>query len=142
MGKKIKILLKIVLGIMVVLALIVGILAILYWESVEILRGTQDLSGRSQKIPEIVESATELRDKGETDWPCWRGIDGDAKSTLTGIIKDWSNGLKKLWEVNYLCQGKASATWSSPVIQGDRLIVCGRDEGNDLVFTLIAAAHN
>ena len=136
MGKKIKILLKIVLGIMVALALIVGILAILYWESVEILSGTQDLSGRSQEIPEIVESAIELRDRGETDWPCWRGIDGDAKSTVTGIIKDWSNGLMKLWEVNYLCQGKASATWSSPVIQGDRLIVCGRDESNDLAFCL------
>jgi len=136
MGKKIKILLKIVLGVIGALALMVGILAVHYWESVEILSGTQDLSGRSQEIPEIVKPAMELRDKSEADWPCWRGADGDAKSTVTGIIKDWSNGLKQLWQVNYLCQGKASTTWSSPVVRGDRLIVCGRDEGNDLLFCI------
>ena len=136
MGKKIKILLKILLGVIAVLVLIVGILTIVYWESVEILSGTQDLSGQSQEIPEAVIPATELRDKGEADWPRWRGANGDAKSAVTGIIKNWSNGLKQLWEVNYLCQGEASTTWSSPVIQGDRLIVCGRDEDNDLVFCL------
>jgi len=43
-----------------------------------------------------------------------------------------------VWELNYLCQGQGSATWSAPVIQGDRLIVCGRDEGHDLVFCLNA----
>ena len=123
MAKKMKILLNIILGIIGVLVLIVGILAVLYWESIEILSGTQNLSGRSQQIPETAKSTMELRDKGEADWPCWRGIDGQAKSTVTGIIKDWSKGLKQLWEVNYLCQGQASATWSSPVIQGDRLIV-------------------
>lgn len=136
MGKKMKKLLKIVLGIIGVLILGLIILVILNWESVEILRGTQDLSEQSNEIPEIVKPTTTLLDKGEADWPCWRGVNGQAKSTVTDIIKDWSNGLKQLWEVNYLCQGKASATWSSPVIQGDRLIVCGRDEGNDLVFCL------
>ena len=136
MGKKMKMLLKIVLGILGLLVLGLGIFIILNWESIEILRGTQDLSEKSNEIPETVKPALALRDKGEADWPCWRGADGDAKSTVTGIIKDWSNGLKQVWEVNYLCQGRASATWSSPVIQGDRLIVCGRDEGNDLVFCL------
>lgn len=136
MGKKVKILLKILLGIIGVLALIVGILVVHYWESVEILSGTQDLSGQSERIPEITKPAMELLDKGPADWPCWRGINGDAKSTVTGIIKDWSNGLQQLWQVNYLCQGKASTTWSAPVIRGDRLIVCGRDEDNDLVFCL------
>ena len=38
--------------------------------------------------------------------------------------------------MNYLCQGRGSATWSAPVIQGDRLIVGGRDADNDLVFCL------
>ncbi len=136
MKKKMKKLLKIVLGIIGVLILGLIILVILNWESVEILKGTQDLSEQSNEIPEIVKPTTTLLDKGEADRPCWRGVDGQAKSTVTDIIKDWSNGLKQLWEVNYLCQGKASATWSSPVIQGDRLIVCGRDEGNDLVFCL------
>jgi len=136
MGKKIKILLKFLLGVIVVLVLVLGVLITLYWDSIQILSGTQDLSGQSQEIPEAVIPTTELRDKGEADWPRWRGANGDAKSAVTGIIKDWTNGLKQLWEVNYLCQGQASTTWSSPVIQGDRLIVCGRDEDNDLVFCL------
>jgi outer membrane protein assembly factor BamB len=61
---------------------------------------------------------------------------------MTGVIKDWSSGLKQIWEVDYLCQGKASAAWSAPVVQGDRLIVCGRDEGNDLIFCLKAVDGN
>ena len=40
------------------------------------------------------------------------------EAQLRGIITDWSEGLKKLWEVNYLCQGNSSATWSAPVIKG------------------------
>lgn len=136
MGEKIKKLLKIVLCLTGVLILVLGILVILNWDSVNILAGTEDLSDQPQEIPEIVKPAMILRHKGEADWPCWRGVDGDAKCTITDIIKDWSNGLKQVWEVNYLCQGRASATWSSPVIQGDRLVVCGRDDGNDLVFCL------
>ena len=136
MGKRIKIFLKITLALFCILALIAGILAVHYWESVEILRGTQDLSKQPEQIPEISKPAMELSNKSEADWPCWRGLNGNAKSPVTGIIKDWSNGLKQLWQVNYLCQGKASTTWSAPVIQGDRLIVCGRDEANDLVFCL------
>jgi outer membrane protein assembly factor BamB len=38
--------------------------------------------------------------------------------------------------VNYLCQGSASASWSAPVIQGNRLIACGRDTLSDLIFCL------
>ncbi|UCF15597.1 MAG: PQQ-like beta-propeller repeat protein [Phycisphaerales bacterium] len=138
MRKTIKKVLKIVIAVIGVLVLCLGIFIILNWESAEILMGTEDLSGRPQEIPEIVKPAITLRDKGEADWPCWRGDNGDARSTVTDIIKDWSSGLKQVWEVNYLCQGRASATWSSPVIQGDRLIVCGRDEGDDLVFCLNA----
>jgi len=126
------------LSVVGVLVLGLGLLVIRYWESVDILKGTQNLSERVQDIPEATTPAVALRDKGEADWPCWRGVDGEAKSTVTGIIKDWSNGLKQAWEVNYLCQGQASAAWSAPVVQGDQLIVCGRDEGNDLIFCLNA----
>ena len=142
MGKTAKKWLKIVLGVLGVLVLGLGVLVILNWESVEILAGTGDLSDPPQEIPEIVAPAMALREKGEADWPCWRGVEGNAKSTVTGIIKDWSSGLKQAWEVNYLCQGQASATWSAPVVQGDRLIVCGRDEGHDLVFCLNAGNGN
>jgi outer membrane protein assembly factor BamB len=138
MGKRMKKLLKILIGILVVLALVLAVIIILNWESAEILMGTEDLSEQSQDIPETVTPATALRQKGEADWPCWRGADGEAKSTVNNIIKDWAKALEQVWEVNYLCRDPASATWSSPVIQGDRLIVCGRDEGNDLVFCLNA----
>jgi outer membrane protein assembly factor BamB len=51
-------------------------------------------------------------------------------------VKDWSKGLKKDWEVNFLCQGDQTASWSAPVVQGKVLIVPGRDDNNDLVFCL------
>lgn len=138
MRKTAKKVLKIVLGVIGVLLLGLGIYIALNWESVEILTGTEDLTDQPGEIPEPVEPVVALRDTGEADWPCWRGADGDAKSTVTSISKDWSNGLKQVWEVDYLCQARASATWSAPVVQGDRLVVCGRDEGNDLIFCLNA----
>ena len=35
----------------------------------------------------------------------------------TRQIINWENGLEKAWQVDYLCQGKATASWSAPVIQ-------------------------
>ena len=52
------------------------------------------------------------------------------------LMQDFSAGLEPAWQVDYLCQGPASAAWTSPVIKGDRLIVGGRGEGYDLVFCL------
>ncbi len=137
MNKIVKRTLKVVLGAVVVLLLVLGIIVYRYWDSVQILRGTQDVTGAAGDIPEPVPSAA-LRDQREADWPCWRGIHGDARSTVTGISKRWSSGLTKTWEVDYLCKGQASAAWSAPVVQGDRLIVCGRTEADDLVFCLNA----
>ena len=119
MAKKMKKWLKILLGVVGVLVLGLAVLIILNWESVDILTGTQNLSDQPGQIPDAAGTEVTLRDKGDADWPCWRGSDGDSKSTVTGIVKDWSKGLKKLWDVDYLCQGKASATWSAPVVQGD-----------------------
>ncbi len=138
MGKTTKIWLKIILGLMGALVLGVGIFVMLNWESAEILAGTEDLSSPSQDIPQAIEPAEALRQTGESDWPCWRGSSGDAKCTITGIKTDWSHGLKQHWQVDYLCQGPGSATWSAPVIQGDRVIVCGRDADKDLIFCLNA----
>ncbi len=36
--------------------------------------------------------------------------------------------------MDYLCQDNSTVSWSSPVIQGNRLIIPGRDKENDLVF--------
>jgi len=138
MRKTIKTLLKIVLGITGALVLVAGVLVVYYWDSIGILRGTENLSGLQENIASPVLPLVALRESGEADWPCWRGDKGDAKSAVTGIIKDWSGGLEQVWEVNYLCQGEGSATWSAPVIRGDRVIVCGRVEGNDIVFCLNA----
>jgi outer membrane protein assembly factor BamB len=94
------------------------------------------LSGETDAIPEVVSPDQKPLVKGDADWVSWQGANGDNRSGVTGIITDWSEGLKKLWEVNFLCQGTSSATWSAPVIQGNRLIVCGRNIENDLVFCL------
>jgi outer membrane protein assembly factor BamB len=75
---------------------------------------------------------------GQSDWLHWRGNGFDGKSTTTGIIKDWSNGLTKLWQADFLCQNNASGSWSSPVVMGNRLIIPGRNQDEDLVFCLDA----
>jgi len=99
------------------------------------IHGEQDIVGPVGAIPEPV-AVLAPPTKGPADWPCWRGINGDGTSAVTGIRKDWSGGLKKLWEVDYLCQGKQAATWSAPVVQGNRLVVPGRGNSKDLVFCL------
>ncbi|MHC4884189.1 MAG: PQQ-binding-like beta-propeller repeat protein, partial [Planctomycetota bacterium] len=40
------------------------------------------------------------------------------------------------WSVNFLCQGRNASTWSAPVIQGNRLVIAGRDKTSDLFFCL------
>jgi outer membrane protein assembly factor BamB len=99
------------------------------------MHGDQDIVGPVGAIPEPA-AVLSPPTKGPADWPCWRGLAGDGRSAVTGIRKDFSGGLKKLWEVDYLCQGKQSATWSAPVVQGNRLVVPGRGDGKDLVFCL------
>jgi outer membrane protein assembly factor BamB len=101
-----------------------------------IVSGTEELSGEGSAIPTPVATGDNELRTGETDWASWYGPDGDRISHEKNIRKDWSKGLKKVWEVDYLCQGSGSASWSSPVIQGNRLVVCGRDTENDLIFCL------
>ncbi|MHC4171856.1 MAG: outer membrane protein assembly factor BamB family protein [Planctomycetota bacterium] len=69
------------------------------------------------------------------DWPRWRGSHGNGKSGIKGIKKDWSGGLKKLWEVDDLCQGEGdTSTWSAPSVLGDRLVIPGWNNGKDVIF--------
>ena len=51
-----------------------------------------------------------------TDWPGWRGPNGNGHSPLKGIRKDWTGGLKKVWEVKGLSPD--TCCWSSPSVQG------------------------
>ncbi len=123
---------KLVLG-GVSLIIILGVcIAFLIYQ---IINGSEKLSGKQESIPSKSRSLPPLN-SGTSDWLNWRGPGYNGKSQYTGIKTDWSKGLKILWQVNYLCQDQNTASWSSPVIQGNRLIVPGRDEKNDLVFCI------
>lgn len=100
-------------------------------------QGSEKIPGKREAIPQKT-IALDSISTGLSDWPNWQGQNFDKKSTFTGLKKDWSKGLDKIWEVNFLCQGDQTATWSAAVIQGNVLIVPGRDDKNDLVFCLNA----
>jgi len=121
--------------ILVVLVLVCG--AYFGYQIYQMIGGSEPITGKQDAIPEPEIPLPPLT-KGNADWPNWRGANFEGKSATTGIQTQWSEGLKKLWQVNYLCQDKSTASWSSPVIQGNRLIVPGRDEKNDLVFCINA----
>ncbi len=129
MKRKRRVIILVIVAVLVVVGLFVFRMA---WVS---MQGQEELSGPQAAIPEKAEALTAIT-KGESDWPHWRGPSSDNRSAVTGIIKDWSGGLQKLWEVNFLGQGKDAITWSAPVVQGNRLVVPGRDKKNDLVFCL------
>jgi len=90
----------------------------------------------------VPEAATGLHAvaPGTSDWLNWRGPDFTGKSSMTGLKTDWSNGLTKLWEVDYLCSGKESMTWAAPVVKGNHLVIPGRSATHDLLFCLDAVS--
>jgi len=116
-------------AVLVVAGLLIGMKA---WLAIQ---GVEKLSGPQEGIPKPGQNPEPLQ-AGEADWPCWRGPNSDGSSPVVGIRTDWSGGLKKLWEINFLCQGARTPTWSAPVVRGNRLVVPGRDETNDLIFCL------
>lgn len=103
----------------------------------EITTGSEDITGKRENIPSQ-DNALPALSKGNSDWLNWRGPGYEGKSQFAGLKTDWESGLKILWQINYLCQDQNTASWSAPVIQGNRLIVPGRDEKNDLVFCINA----
>lgn len=127
---------KIFLIVICVILVAAAVLAFMYRETIGIMVGNNRIEIPAGTEQSILRAEIKAITKGESDWICWRGINGDGRSGLSGIKTDWSDGLKKIWEIDYLCDGEESATWSSPVIQGNRLIVCGRDNKNDIVFCL------
>ena len=121
-----------------VLIIFASILTYHIWQET---MGSEKLSGIQTKIPGPITVLPPLTN-GEADWPHWRGSAFDGKSDVSEIREDWAGGLREIWQVNYLCQGKKTATWSSVAVQGNRLVVPGRDEQNDLVFCLNAENGN
>lgn len=125
---------KIILSVLAVLLL--AIASFVYY-SYQAIYGSEEIEGKRETIPSTMAEKSET-EKGNADWPNWRGQYFDGKSSVTGIKKDWSEGLEKEWEISFLCQGKQTASWSAPVIVGNRLVIPGRDEKNDLVFCINA----
>jgi len=124
--------------IILVVVAIVLILGIYFGVQIyKMISGSEPLSGKQENIPTKMATIPPIT-KGIADWPNWRGTNFDGKSATKGIITNWSKGLEKLWHVNYLCQDNSTASWSAPVVQGNRLIVTGRDKNNDLVFCINA----
>ena len=123
---------KIILGILVVLIIVLGVFV---YEVFQTIAGSETLAGSQSAIPENDGLIPPLS-SGTADWPNWRGKNFDGKINIRGIRTNWDGGLKKLWSVDYLCQGTATASWAAPVIAGNRLVVTGRDEKNDLVICL------
>jgi outer membrane protein assembly factor BamB len=103
----------------------------------QMVAGSEELAGKQETIPAPITPTPPIT-TGTADWTNWRGPNFEGKSQTKGIQNNWSKGLKRLWNVNYLCQDNATASWATPVIQGNRLIVPGRDEKNDLVFCINA----
>lgn len=124
--------LKIILIAVVIVLAIAGFFG---YQIYKMIMGSEPLSGKQENIPSKTATLPPIT-KGDADWTNWRGVNFEGKSATVGIQTDWSKGLKKLWSVNYLCQDKSTASWSSPVIQGNRLIIPGRDKNNDLVFCI------
>lgn len=123
--------------ILVIVAIVLIAAAIIGYQVYKITMGSEPLSGKQESIPAKTASVPPIT-KGTADWPNWRGANFEGKSLTKGIKTDWSKGLEKLWHINYLCQDQSTAAWSSPVVQGNRLIIPGRDENNDLVFCINA----
>jgi len=125
---------KIILGISAALLIVVVLFGYNVYKNV---MGSETLPGSQSAIPVNSEPIPAIT-KGNADWPNWRNSGFDGKINMPGIKTDWTGGLKKLWSIDYLCQGNATASWASLVVQGNRIIVPGRDEKNDLVFCLNA----
>lgn len=124
------------LKVLLIISALVLVVAIYFgYQVYQMVAGSEPLSGKQQEIPNVSPTTGSLT-KGTADWPNWRGPAFDGKSAVVGIQTDWSKGLKKLWQIDFLCQDKSTASWSAAVVQGNRLVVPGRDEKNDLVFCI------
>jgi outer membrane protein assembly factor BamB len=125
---------KIILVVIPILLILGGYFGYQVYKSI---MGSEPLTGKQENIPAKMNPTPPVT-SDIADWPNWRGTNFEGKSVTKEIQTEWSKGLKKRWSVNYLCQDQATASWSSPVIQGNRLIIPGRDENNDLLFCLNA----
>ncbi len=126
---------KSIKSILIIVAIVLIAGAYFGYQIYQMVMGSEPLSGKLENVPGKM-TPTPPVTSGVADWTNWRGPNFEGKSATKGIKTDWSKGLEQMWNVNYLCQDKATASWSSPVIQGNRLFVPGRDETHDLLFCI------
>ncbi|MFP6901984.1 MAG: PQQ-binding-like beta-propeller repeat protein [Opitutales bacterium] len=70
--------------------------------------------------------------KNTSDWPRWRGPQGDGVSRETGLLKQWpSNGPRLLWTTSNLGQ-----CYSSVIVTGDRIFTLGENGGATSIHAL------
>ena len=86
-------------------------------------------------IPEPVGSLPDIV-PDSTGWPSWKGLTLNNHAAFTNIKTDWSGGLELLWDVDYLCKGEQSVTWSCPAVSGNHLVIPGRHDSVDIIFCL------
>ena len=67
------------------------------------------------------------------DWPQWRGVNRDAKATLTAP-KTWPKELNKKWTIQL-----GIGTDSTPALVSDKLYVFTRVDANETIVCLDAA---
>jgi len=118
---------------LIIIAIILVVGAYLGYQIYKMVLGSEPLTGKQENIPSPMVPTPPIT-SGIADWTNWRGANFEGKSATAGIQTDWSKGLQKIWNVNYLCQDNGTASWAAAVVQGNRLIIPGRDEKNDLVF--------
>ena len=87
MLKKILKIFLVILGI-VLIGFIV--FAIMDRERREIMRSNRTIQTPEIMEQDIVSAPVEPITKGEADWICWRGINGDGRSNVSRIKTDWS----------------------------------------------------
>lgn len=92
-------------------------------------------------IPSIAHSAS-------ADWPQWRGVNRDGRSTDTGLLKQWpADGPRLVWKAADIGQGYAtvSVVGDQVFAMGDKgdenyLIALGRADGKELWKTKLGKA--
>lgn len=96
------------------LAVVIILLAIagsVFWfyDSISIMTGNKNITGKVEKIPEARARVFPPVTSTELDWTSWLRADLSNAARVDNLSMNWSNGLKKIWEINYLCQDESTA---------------------------------
>jgi len=84
--------------------------------------------GSRQPIPVTATKTTnigaESADFSVTDWPRWRGVNGDGHAGEQDIVTSWSENENVIWKTDVPGRGH-----SSPVVVGDRVYLTTAEKG-------------